>query len=100
MGADLSYEFGGDTESMTVAPDTIVVKPQPQLSMDYFLTKDVMGDDPFTTDVEAAVPYTLGLRVHNAGFGIANDLAIESAQPRIIEMSKAWPLILKYSVVP
>ncbi len=85
VGANLEYEIKGETESMEVIPDAIVVKPQPLLTLDYFLPKYVYGDDPFTDEIEAAIPYPLGVRVKNTGHGTVKALTIESGQPVIKE---------------
>ncbi|MBY6189641.1 hypothetical protein KUV22_04330 [Microbulbifer agarilyticus] len=85
VGATLSYSYGGKEEVVEVAPDSIVVKPQPLLTLDYFLTEEVIGDDAFTLEVEPPEPYTLGVRIDNSGFGSANKVKIESAQPRIVD---------------
>ena len=53
VGATLTYSYGGKEETVTVAPDTIVVKPQPQITLDYFLTEEIIGDDAFTPEIEA-----------------------------------------------
>ncbi|MFN6340070.1 MAG: putative Ig domain-containing protein, partial [Cyanobacteriota bacterium] len=69
-----------------LAPAAITVLPQPVLAFDYFLQRDVFSDDPFTTPLkEASQPFVLGLLAHNRGYGSANDLAITSAEPEIIE---------------
>ncbi|QKX18566.1 putative Ig domain-containing protein [Microbulbifer sp. YPW1] len=85
VGATLSYSYGGKEEVVEVAPDSIVVKPQPLLTLDYFLTEEVVGDDAFTTEIEPPEPYTLGVRIDNSGYGAANKVKIESAQPRIVD---------------
>lgn len=85
VGASLSYTFGGEEQAIEVAPDTIVVKPQPLLTLDYFLTQEVFGDDAFTAAIEPPIPYTLGVRIANNGAGVANNVTIDSAQPRIVE---------------
>jgi len=85
VGAELRYSYGGKEEVVTVADDTIVVKPQPALTLDYFLTEQIVGDNGFTTEIEPAEPYTLGVRINNNGFGIAKSVKIESAQPKIVE---------------
>lgn len=84
VGASLSYNAGGKVESMTVTPDSIRVKPQPQLTLDYFLTREVIADDAFTPEIEPPEPYTLGVRIHNSGRGEVKGVKLESAQPRII----------------
>jgi len=86
VGATLRYRSGGQDHEVQVSPDTIYVKPMPTLTLDYFLPYEVYGDDPFTEDVvEPPVPFNLGVRVRNDGYGTARRLKIESAQPRIIE---------------
>ncbi|MEW5249958.1 hypothetical protein [Microbulbifer discodermiae] len=85
VGATLSYAYGGKEEVVQVAPDSIVVKPQPLLTLDYFLTEQVVGDDAFTTEIEPPEPYTLGVRIDNNGYGTARSVNIESAQPRIVD---------------
>lgn len=84
VGASLSYNAGGKVESLFVAPDTITVKPQPQLTLDYFLTKEVIADDAFTPVIEPPEPYTLGLRIRNSGRAAAQGVKLDSAQPRIV----------------
>lgn len=85
VGATLNYSYGGKQETVVVAPDNIVVKPQPKLTLDYFLTEEVLGDDAFTPELEPPVPYTLGVRVINHGLGEASKVKIESVQPKIVE---------------
>lgn len=85
VGARLSYSYGGKEEVVEVAPDSIVVIPQPALTLDYFLTQEIIGDDAFTPQIEPPEPYTLGVRLSNSGYGIARSVNIESAQPTIVE---------------
>lgn len=85
VGATLKYKFGGETHTLEVSPDVVTVKPMPLLTLDYFLTRDVLGDDPLTADVEPVEPFTLGVRVKNTGMAAAKTVKIESAQPKIID---------------
>lgn len=85
VGATLAYSYGGESETVEVAPDFIQVRPMPRLSLDYFLPDEVLGDDPLTPEEEAPVPFPLAVRVKNSGFGPAKNLAIESAQPEIVD---------------
>lgn len=85
VGAKLSYTINGELTEMEVSPDYIYVKPLPELTLDYFLPKDVYADDAFTTEIEPPVPFTLGVRVSNNGDGPAQNVKIESAQPEIVE---------------
>ena len=70
---------------MDVQPDIIFVRPMPRLVLDYFLPRNVYGDDTFTGPVEPPVPFSLGVRVGNHGYGPARKLKIDSGQPRIVE---------------
>ncbi|MGL4667838.1 MAG: hypothetical protein ACRCWR_07895, partial [Saezia sp.] len=85
VGAKVTYTLNGVETTVDVTPDFIVVKPQPTLTLDYFLPTDVYADDAFTDEVEPAVPFTLGVRIKNTGGGAAVKTAIESAQPKIVE---------------
>lgn len=92
VGATLRYRFGSEVQVMELNPDAITVKPLPLLTLDYFLTRDVIADDPFTTEIEAPEPYTLGVRVKNSGVAAASKLKIDSAQPRIIDNQQGLPV--------
>lgn len=88
IGARLSGKLGGveiPKDQMFVFPDTITVRPEPQLEITYFLPRDVQADNPFTPEIESPVPFTLGVLVKNSGHGIARDVMIDSEQPRIVE---------------
>lgn len=85
VGATLKYRVAGESEVVTVSPDLITVRPMPLLTLDYFLTKEVLGDDPFTAPIEPPVPFTLAVRVKNTGMATAKALKIDSAQPKILE---------------
>jgi hypothetical protein len=85
VGATLSYTLGGEAKVTEVTPDFIYVKPMPLLTLDYFLTQDVYAGDAFTPQIEPSEPFTLGVRVINNGHGVARNVKIDSAQPRIVE---------------
>ena len=87
-GAMLAYTVAEKRETVPISPDTITVRPEAQLVLDYFTPFQVIGDNPFTVDVEPPVPFELALRVMNDGYGTANKLKIESAQPKIVENEK------------
>ena len=97
VGAKLDYTLGGAPESVTVTPDFITVKPLPLLTLDYFLEKEVKGDDPFTPQIEPIEPYTLGVRVQNNGQAPAENVRIESAQPKIIENEQG--LLIGFKII-
>ncbi len=85
VGATLSYTVNGQPETVPINPAKITVKPMPQLVLDYFMPNQVLGDNPFTTQVEPPIPYPLAVRVLNDGYGLANNLRIDSAQPKIVD---------------
>jgi len=85
VGARVAYTLNGQANEVEVTPDFIVVKPQPMLTLDYFLPSDVYADDAFTPEQEVPVPFTLGVRISNTGAGTAQKMKIESAQPKIVE---------------
>lgn len=88
VGAILTYKVGntGEEERVEVIPDRITVKPLPELQLDYFLPLDVYADNPNTQFIiEPPVPFSLGVRIKNIGFGDARSVKIDSAQPRIVE---------------
>lgn len=85
VGATLTYSINGEQTILPINPDKITVKPSPQLYLDYFMPYAVLGDNPFTTQTEAPIPFPLAVRVLNDGFGPANKLKIDSAQPKIVD---------------
>ena len=103
--SDRTYDIGGilryslDKENITIRllPAFITVTPDPSLLVHYFWEKFVIGDDPFTDEVENSVPFTLGVVVKNAGYGTASSLQITSGQPEIIENEKG--LLINFNII-
>jgi len=97
IGANLAGAIYGQeiaSEVLLVIPDSIIVRPEPQLEITYFQPRDVHGDNPFTLDiVEKPVPFIVGVLVRNVGFGTANSVMIESQQPKIVENKEGLLLI-------
>lgn len=92
VGATLSYSLAGEIKTVQVTPDFITVKPLPKLTLDYFLTREVVGDDPLTPEIEPSEPYTLGVRISNNGIAEASQVKIDSAQPRIVSNDQGLPI--------
>ncbi|QOC21590.1 hypothetical protein IC757_11115 [Wenzhouxiangella sp. AB-CW3] len=92
VGATLSYSVAGEVETMEVAPDFIQVQPMPMLTLDYFLPAEVIGEDPLEPGELEPLPFPLAVRVTNSGYGAARQLAIESAQPRIVDNAQGLPI--------
>ena len=97
VGATLNYTFGGEAETVEVIPDSILVKPLPLLTLDYFLERDVYADDAFTPEIEPAEPFTLGVRVQNNGLAVAQNVKIDSAQPEIVENEQG--LLIGFQII-
>jgi len=97
VGAALNYSVAGKAETLNVSPDFIYVKPMPMLTLDYFMTKDVWGDDPLTAAIEPVEPYTLGVRIRNDGAAVASNVKIESAQPRIVDNQQG--LLISFAII-
>lgn len=93
------YSFGGSFsfidpftgESMTydLYPVDIMVNPSPDLYVNYFMQRDILGDDPLTEDrIEPIIPAELGVIIHNRGAGTAMNVLLETAEPEIIDNEK------------
>jgi len=96
VGARLVYTISGLEQVTEVTPDYIFVKPMPEIALDYFLPIDVYGDDAFTPETEPPVPFSLGVRLNNTGQGVAKNLKIDSAQPKIVENEQG--LLIGFSI--
>lgn len=84
IGATLTYSIDGEVSELEVVPDFIVVNAMPMLQLDYFLPVNTYGDDTWTQDrIEPIIPFELGVRVKNNGYGVANNFQITSQQPVI-----------------
>lgn len=98
VGVNMSGKMGGVEIPKNIffaIPDTITVKPEPELEIRYFQPRDVQGDDPFTPEVESPIPFTLGVLVKNAGYGPARAVRINSQQPKIVENRAGLILIAR-----
>lgn len=86
VGGTVSYKINGTPETIELDPASITVRPMPKIAIEYFLPKQVLGDDPYTTGtVEDPIPAPLAVRVVNIGAGMARSLSIESGQVQIVE---------------
>lgn len=97
VGARLQYRLNDEESTVDVVPETITVRPQPRLALDYFLAGDVYSDDPFTPEIEPAIPFTLGLRVRNTGAGAGHKVSVESAQPEIVDNEQG--LLVGFNII-
>ena len=88
VGAVLSGKLRGiqiPAATLSVIPAPITVYPDAQLQITYFQPRDVLGDNPFTPQVESPIPFTFGVLVQNVGYGLANNVVINSQQPKITD---------------
>jgi beta propeller repeat protein len=85
VSGTVNFQTSSGPKQLELFPAGINVRPQPLLDVDYALPRQVFADDPFTEAVEAPVPFSLGVRVVNRGYGTAGNLHITSGQPKIVE---------------
>ena len=100
------YSFGGTftfvdpwnsvTRVMNLYPTELEVHPSPDLYIDYFVAKDVYGDNPLTAETEPIIPAELAVRIWNKGAGTAKNVVLESAQPVIV--SNLQNLIIDFNL--
>ncbi len=93
------YSFGGtlsyfDPFTQTVVtrnlyPVTLTVNPSPDLTLTYFMQRDVIGDDPLTLDiVEPKETAEFSLLIKNVGGGDATNVKFATNQPQVIQNDK------------
>jgi hypothetical protein len=97
IGGSISYVLDGEPVTIPLFAVPITVLPEPQLYLDYFLQHDVYSQDPFSSVIEPPIPFALGLRVRNLGYGVADDFTITSAQPVII--NNANGLLINFQII-
>ncbi|MGE0377399.1 MAG: SdrD B-like domain-containing protein, partial [Planctomycetaceae bacterium] len=99
VGGTLRYIDPGSGQEVVIPlfGAAITVYPDPVLELHYFQQRDVHSDDPHTEEVESSEPFALGLMVTNTGSGTANNFAITSSQPKIIENDKG--LLIDFKII-
>ena len=97
VGGTLTYSLDGENITIPLLPTLITVTPDPSLRVHYFWERYVVGDDPFTDEVENSLPFTLGVAVKNAGYGMAYNLQITSGRPEIIENERG--LLVSFMII-
>ena len=94
--ATINYTIKGVEFSIETWPEEITVLPMPKLTLDYVLPRKVYGDDPMTQGIiEPPIPFMFGVRVNNTGYGPAKNLAIDSAQPKIVSATPGANIVFK-----
>ncbi len=97
VGGVLAYTAGGVPGTAELTPGQVRVYPNAKLDLKYFHQRDVFSDDPFTDATEPSLPFTLAVMVHNQGKGLARNMHIISAQPKIVENVKG--LLIDFSII-
>ncbi len=97
VGGEIRYTYEGQQIVIPLYPVAILVVPNPELDLKYFLERVVHSDDPFTPVIEPTIPFSLGLLVENNGGGVARDLTITSSQPEIIENERG--LLIDFDII-
>ncbi|MCX6921959.1 MAG: putative Ig domain-containing protein [Verrucomicrobia bacterium] len=97
VSGTLQYRQDGALVTVPLAPSSISVLPSPSLTLRYFHQRDVFADDPFTPQIEPSLPYSLAVMVQNHGHGVAHNLQIASAQPRIVDNEKG--LVIDFRII-
>ena len=97
IGGTLSYVEGGKSITVPLLSPPITVYPQAELYLDYFQSRNVYGDDPYTDLVEPSIPFSLAVLARNEGKGDAKNLRITSSQPKIIENKSG--LLIGFNII-
>lgn len=99
FGGTLSYldPFTNTIFEQKLFPVTLQVNPSPDLYINYFMQRDIYGDDALTEPIEPMIPAELAVMIENRGFGTAYAVNIESAQPQIIENEKG--LLIDFEII-
>jgi len=100
FGGTLSYldPFTGLTVVKNLDPSVMTVNPSPDLTLTYFMQRNVLGDDPLTpTIVEPSIPAEFSLLINNRGVGTASNFSIVSDSPRIVDNQKG--LLVNFNLV-
>ncbi len=97
VSGELRYSLGGQQFVIPLTPAPITVLPDPSLTIRYFHQRDVFSDDPYTAEIEPAIPYALGMIVQNTGNGTARNVRITSGQPKIVDNEKG--LLIDFELI-
>lgn len=97
FGGSMSYLSQAGQSGADFTPVELEVLPDPRLRLKYFWERNVYSDDPFTPEIEPAVQFTIGMMMINDGFGVANNVRIETSQPEIIENERG--LLIDFELI-
>jgi hypothetical protein len=97
VGGTLTYAQDGQNVTVPLTPTSITVLPLAQLNVKYFHDRDVFSDDPFTSVIEPSIPFNLAVMIENTGYGVAKNVRITSAQPKIVENESG--LLIDFNII-
>jgi len=97
-----SFSYTDPDSGLTVTRELhsvqLIVNPTPELTLDYFLQRDVLGDDPLTEDVtEECQPAEFALLINNIGYGDAQNVSLSTCKPEIVDNEKG--LAVDFSII-
>jgi sugar lactone lactonase YvrE len=95
VSAAINYTATGVAKIINTFSDTITIKPQPAIKLEYLLPFEVFGDEPLTPALEPIEPFALAVRVTNVGYGTAKDFKIDSGQPEIVDNDQGLAMDFK-----
>ncbi|KAG2427087.1 hypothetical protein HXX76_012598 [Chlamydomonas incerta] len=93
-GAGVSQQLPAET--IPLEPADVRVSPEGRLAVRYYIEKLVQGDNPFTPEPEPSVPAAFVTLLSNIGTGPLAGLAMDSAQPAIVENEKG--LLVRFNI--
>jgi len=97
FGGNLTFAVGGKERHADLTEQVMTVKPTPELNLDYFLQRDVIGDDAITKDVvEPSEDAEFAVLISNVGYGDAENLKMVTAQPEMVDNEES--LFLQFSI--
>ena len=97
FGGSLTFSVDGKERHADLTEQKMTVKPTPELTLDYFMQRDVIGDDAITKDVvELSEEAEFAVLISNVGYGDAENLRMVTAQPEMVDNEEA--LFLQYSI--
>ena len=97
FGGSLTFSVDGKERHADLTEQIMTVKPTPELNLDYFMQRDIIGDDAITKDVvELSEEAEFAVLISNVGYGDAENLRMVTAQPEMVDNEES--LFLQYSI--
>ena len=97
FGGSLTFSVDDKERHADLTEQIMTVKPTPELNLDYFMQRDIIGDDAITKDVvELSEEAEFAVLISNVGYGDAENLRMVTAQPEMVDNEEA--LFLQYNI--